>query len=246
MPNIIAHRGANKYAPQNTIPAFKKARELGCDGFENDTHYTKDRKIVVCHNYDVDATSNGTGKIKDMTFDELRALDFGSYFSEEFAGTQIPTLDEFFECCHGLKVINVEIKTPLDGDRTIVDGTIACAKEHGLFDQLLISSFDPECVKRAKEVDPECKTAILYDFVSPTVAEISKGPADYALALGCCAIHPVYLMVSEELVEDCHSKGIMVNPWTVDDDEAIKELARIGCDGLITNVCDKAKALLGL
>jgi glycerophosphoryl diester phosphodiesterase len=88
---IISHRGANKYAPQNTIPAFQKALEFNVEGFENDVHVTKDGVVVVCHNYTIDETSNGKGKIADYTFEELRKFDFGSYFSEEFAGTKIPS-----------------------------------------------------------------------------------------------------------------------------------------------------------
>ena len=74
---MIAHRGANVNAPQNTIPAFLKAIEEGCDGFETDIHLTKDGVPVVCHNFTIDETSNGKGDIGDFTFDELRCYDFG-------------------------------------------------------------------------------------------------------------------------------------------------------------------------
>lgn len=87
---VIAHRGANKYAPQNTLAAFKKAYELGCDGFETDVHITKDGKVVICHNYTIDETSTGKGKVADMTLDELKGYDFGSYYSKKFEGTEIP------------------------------------------------------------------------------------------------------------------------------------------------------------
>ena len=110
MSKIIAHRGASKAAPQNTIPAFKKGIEFGCDGFENDVHLTKDGVIVVCHNYEIDETSNGSGLIADMTFEQLRQYDFGSYFDPSFAGTRIPTLDEFLELCSNVEIINIEIK----------------------------------------------------------------------------------------------------------------------------------------
>ena len=75
---IIAHRGANKKAPQNTLPAFRLAVEEGADGFETDVHLTKDGRAVICHNYTIDATSDGRGAIADYTFDELRLFDFGA------------------------------------------------------------------------------------------------------------------------------------------------------------------------
>ena len=92
---VIAHRGACKVAPQNTMPAFEKGLELDVDGFETDVHLTADGVPVLCHDYEIEETSNGHGKITSMTLDELREFDFGSYFSEEFKDTKIPTLEEF-------------------------------------------------------------------------------------------------------------------------------------------------------
>ena len=112
MTKILAHRGANKHAPQNTIPAFLKAIELGADGVENDVHLTKDGELVICHNYTIDETSDGKGNISDYTLEELKKFDFGSYFSPDFAGTKIPTLHEFLEIADPFSIINVEIKSP--------------------------------------------------------------------------------------------------------------------------------------
>ena len=103
MTKILAHRGANKHAPQNTIPAFLKAIELGADGVENDVHLTKDGELVICHNYTIDETSDGKGNISDYTLEELKKFDFGSYFSPDFAGTKIPTLHEFLEIANHCK-----------------------------------------------------------------------------------------------------------------------------------------------
>ena len=109
---IQAHRGASKRAAQNTVPAFEKAILMGADGIETDVHLTKDGIPVICHNYDIDSTSNATGFIADKTFDELRQYDFGSYFSSVYENTKIPALEELFALCapSGLKIINVEIK----------------------------------------------------------------------------------------------------------------------------------------
>ena len=92
---IIAHRGANKQAPQNTMPAFIKAIEENADGFETDVHLTRDLVPVICHNYTIDATSDGGGEISSYTLEELKKFDFGSYFSEDFKGVTLPTLEEF-------------------------------------------------------------------------------------------------------------------------------------------------------
>jgi glycerophosphoryl diester phosphodiesterase len=86
---VIAHRGANKKAPQNTAPAFITAINEGTDGFETDVHITKDGEIVICHNYTINETSTGTGRIAEMRLEELKRYDFGSYFSKEFEGVTL-------------------------------------------------------------------------------------------------------------------------------------------------------------
>ncbi len=244
MINIIAHRGANKVAPQNTIPAFKKAIEMKAHGFENDVHLTKDSIPVVCHNYDIDQTSNGSGLISDYTYEELLKFDFGSYFSPEFAGTTIPTLDEFYELCTDLKVINVEIKSPRDKKLDeIVEKTIESAKKFNLSDRLIISSFDPDVLLKVKDYDSSVKTGILYDPNSPIAEEICDDFVTYARKIKADALHPYFALVSEDYIEEAHEAGLIVNPWTVNKDFQIENLCAWGCDGVITDVPDLARSI---
>ncbi len=244
--NIISHRGANHLAPQNTIPAFKKALEFNVEGFENDVHLTKDGKIVVCHNYDVDRTSNGTGLIADMTLEELRRLDFGSYFSPEFAGTKIPTLDEFLELCGGLKVINIEIKKPRASGTDIAKKTIERVKDFGLFDALLISSFDDTVLKECKQCDPDTKTALLYSPDSEIIEKVYDDPFTFAKELGCSALHPLLAYVDEDYINEAHENGLAVNPWTVNHEYSIQALLDAGCDGAITDLPDLCRKIIPL
>ena len=237
---IIAHRGANKYAPQNTLPAFKRAYELGCDGFETDVHITKDGKIVICHNYTIDETSTGKGKVADMTLDELKSYDFGSYFSKKFEGTEIPTLDEFLSFVEttDISVLNIEIKSPKESETAIVKETIKAVKEHDLFDKLLISSFDPKLLIEAKMIDSKCKTGFLYSPKSPTLVKMIWRQLRYTKSIGCDAVHPHYSFVNKAFVENAHKMGIKVNPWTVDYPFVIDKLLKIGVDGIITDLPD--------
>lgn len=239
-PAVITHRGANKYAPQNTLPAFERAVQIGTDGFETDVHITKDGKIVLCHNYTIDETSDGKGNVADMTLEELKQYDFGSYFSEKFAGTKIPTIDEFLSLVEktDISILNIEIKSPKQNETAIVIETIKAVKEHGLFDKLLISSFDPKLLAEAKRIDRRCKTGFLYSPKSPTTATMFWKPVDFALSLGCDALHPYHLFVDNNYVEKAHDSGIMVNPWTVDIPEAIDRMLRCGVDGIITDLPD--------
>lgn len=244
MTKILAHRGANHHAPQNTIPAFLKAIELGADGVENDVHLTKDGELVICHNYTIDETSNGTGDITAYTLDELKQFDFGAYFSPAFEGTRIPTLHEFLEIAEPFSVINVEIKSPKSGEKDIVRKTIACVKEHHLFDRLIISSFDPRLLVEAKEIDPSTRTGLLYSPDSPVIEQVYDDPIGYAKSIGADALHPLIAYVDEDYFEDCRKAGLLVNPWTVNLEEAMRLCGEWGSDGVITDLPDVAAAVL--
>lgn len=244
MTNILAHRGANKHAPQNTLPAFLKAIELGADGVENDVHLTKDGELVICHNYTIDETSDGTGNISDYTLDELRQFDFGAYFAPEFKGTRIPTLHEFLDIAEPFSIINVEIKSPKSGEKDIVRKTIDCVREHHLFDRLIISSFDPRLLVEAKEIDPHTRTGLLYSPDSPVIEQIFDDPIGYATGIKADALHPLIAYVDEEYLEDAHKAGLIVNPWTVNLEEAMRLCGEWGSDGIITDLPDVAVNVL--
>ena len=213
---------------------------MGCDGFETDVHITKDGKIVICHNYTIDETSTGKGKVADMTLDELKSYDFGSYFSKKFEGTEIPTLDEFLSFVEttDISVLNIEIKSPKESETAIVKETIKAVKEHDLFDKLLISSFDPKLLIEAKMIDSKCKTGFLYSPKSPTLVKMIWRQLRYTKSIGCDAVHPHYSFVNKAFVENAHKMGIKVNPWTVDYPFVIDKLLKIGVDGIITDLPD--------
>lgn len=236
---IICHRGANKYAPQNTMPAFRKATELGAQGFETDVHITKDGQIVLCHNYTIDETSSGNGNISDMVLSQLKSYDFGSYFSKKFQGTEIPTLDEFLDYVAetDIDVLNIEIKAP-KGKTAIVRKTLRAVKEHDLMDKLLISSFDPKLLVEAKQIDKNCKTGFLYSPTRLITATMAWRPVEFAMSIGCDALHPQFIFVNENYIKKAHAAGIEVNPWTVDSPIVIDNLLRWGADGIITNLPD--------
>lgn len=237
MPLIIAHRGANKYAPQNTLSAFSKAVELSADGIETDVHLTKDGKIVICHNYTIDETSNGKGFIDDMTLEELRKYDFGSYFSRDFEGTLIPELYQLIEIVKDMTLINIEIKAPKKNN-DLVKRTLDEIHKHGIEKNVIVSCFNPECIRLSKEIAPEIKTGFLYE-TGELADEVRKfGIAKYCSELKTDAAHPEKTLITKEEVDELHKMGMAVNPWTVDERKDIERLTKIGCDALITNVPD--------
>lgn len=244
---VISHRGANRQAPQNTMPAFKKSLEIGVDGFETDVHLTSDGVPVICHNYTIDETSTGVGEIASMKLESLRRYDFGVKFHEKFSGTTLPTLEEFLTLCEtaDIEIMNIELKTPLNGDKSIVSKTIEAVKAHGLFDKLLISSFSHELLIECKKIDPRCKTGYLY---SPNMKFALKkmifGYVKFAKEIGADYLHPHYSMVTKHYVKKLHENGIGINPWTVNDPEIAIKLIKNGVDGIITDVPDVINALI--
>lgn len=243
---IISHRGANHAAPQNTIPAFQKSFEMKAEGIETDVHLTADGIPVICHNYDIGKTSNGAGEIRKMTLEVLRQFDYGSYFSYDFEGTQIPTLDDLLTLCEtkDFEILNIELKPSLDHDMSVVKKTLDAVKEHGLYEKLLISSFSSEILVAAKRMDRNCQTAYLYSADKKEALRMMFRAPKFARELGCCALHPQIYYVNEDYVTAAHREGIAVNVWTVNKEKDIIRLAKAGVDGLITDVPDYVREVL--
>ncbi len=231
---IQAHRGASAYAPENTLPAFQLAVDMSADGIECDIHMTKDGRFLVCHDHTVDRTSNGSGKIAEMTLDEIKALDFGAKFSQEFAGTKAPTLEEMLEVVRVMKVINIEIKRfehPM-GQEKASDLFYEILKSFSILDRVIVSSFDAEALKVLKKRHPHVVTCLLYDKLTE--------PARKAQRIGCGAIHPLYTYLKRATVLSAHRRGMKVNCWTPNDEDEIAYMIKMGCDGVITNYPDRA------
>lgn len=243
MPLVLAHRGANKVAPQNTLPAFEKAIQFNADGIETDVHLCKDGEIVICHNYTVDATSNGKGSIDEMAFAELRRLDFGSYFSDDYKGVTLPTLKELLSLVKNMKLINIEIKPP-QKDSDLVKRVVEEIHKFGIQKNSIVSCFNPECIRQVKDIDRNIKTALLYEDNELGNEIMTFGIAKYCQQLNADAAHPHRNLITHKEVIDLHNLGIAVNPWTVNLEEDIIRLTNWGCDALITDIPDYCRKVL--
>ena len=238
-PLIWAHRGASGHAPENTLPAFKLAAEMGAAGVELDIQLTKDDVIVVCHDEKIDRTSTGAGFIKDYTYEELLKYDFCNG-NLAYEGTKIPTMEEVFDLLDptGL-TINIELKTGeifyTDLERKIVELT----KKKGFGDRVIYSSFNHYSVMKIKEIDPEAKVGFLY----------ADGPLNmpgYAAENEVNALHPAfYNLQYPDFMADCDMYGIDVNVWTVNSSENLLRCRELGVNAVITNYPDKARKVYG-
>lgn len=233
-PVIIAHRGASAYAPENTMAAFKKALEMKAGGIETDVHLTKDGYPVVVHDEKLGRTSNGTGFIKDKTLEELKELDFGSWFSEEFKNQSIPTLNEVMDLISTENILfNIELKSGAVLYQDIERIVVEMVRKYKMEERVIISSFNHYSLLEVKKIAPEIKIGLLYSagLVSPW---------EYAKRLGAEAIHPLYISIPPEAIKACNENGVLVNSYTINFPEHIKFAALAGVDGIITNVPDVA------
>ena len=232
-PLVWAHRGASGYAPENTLEAFQMAMDMNADGVETDVYFTADGEIIICHDEKIDRVSNGQGSVTEYTLEELKKFDFGcKFYSGERKGIRIATLDELYSLYKNNDMtINVEIKS---ADVKMPMALINKAKEFGISERVVYSSFNHLQLKNILEIDGNAKVAPLYNG---NWLNMDK----YAENMKAFAIHPHFLQVRtfDTLVKDCHEKGIAVNPWTVNSENDIADMLSAGCDAIITNYPDR-------
>lgn len=233
---VWAHRGGSGYAPENTIPAFKLAVEQKADGVELDVHLSSDGKLMVIHDETVDRTSNGTGRVVDMTCQELKKLDFSNGMPG-YKDVRIPTLKEVYGLLKNTNLtINVEIKCDVVIYYGIWDKVIELEREMGMQGRIIYSSFNHYVLMKLREVDPKAKIGLLY-------SEAMVDPWVYANYLHADAIHPHYLAAlgCPGLIEGCKKAGVEIHPWTCNDEQVVCDLASAGIEAVITNYPDKAR-----
>ena len=238
MSKVFAHRGWCGVYPENTMLAFEKAIELGVDGIELDVHMTKDNQLVIIHDETVNRTCDGTGRVKDMTVEELKKLDASSIFRGKYGKCEIPTLREYLERVKDLPLItNIELKTNLYDYEGLPEMVYELIKEYGLQDRMIISSFNHYTIMRMKAIAPELK----YGFLSDTWI-LDAGA--YCAKHGVPCYHPGRGNLIPELVKEIKDHGLEINTWTVNQEEEVRRFHAMGIDSIIGNYPDMIKRVL--
>ena len=162
-PQIIAHRGASYLAPENTLTAFRKAMEIGADGVEMDVQQTGDKKLVIHHDFLIDWHTDMRGQIYDMTMEELKALDFGSWKDVSYKDERIATLQEALALCREMEgtVVQLELKATIDNDPDFVPRVIEEIRAADITDRLVVISFNHDLLRQAKQLLPELRVGAL-------------------------------------------------------------------------------------
>ncbi|MBM7666076.1 glycerophosphoryl diester phosphodiesterase [Solibacillus kalamii] len=232
----VAHRGATAYTPENTIAAFDLAVDMKADYIEIDVQRSKDGELVLIHDTTVDRTTDGTGKVGDLTLEQLRSLDAGSWKGEQFAGEPIPTFEEILDHYHGKIGILIELKAP-ELYPGIEEQVAAALIERNLHkpqnEKIIIQSFNFESIKKMDQLLPKVPIGVLTSNRADTTLEALQEFSTYA-----DWFNPSYGIVTEELVNQVHSLGMQIGSWTVRSQEAADFLFEMGVDAIISDYPD--------
>ena len=227
----FAHRGSMTEAPENTISAIKKAVAHGAKGIELDVQLTKDQQLIVVHDHHFKRLSPGVpGKVNEFTLEEIKHIDVGSAFSDEYAGESLATLDEILDILPRETILNIEIKNiPLlhEGIEGIL---IDCLKNRQREENVWISSFDHEALAKVQHRAPHIPIGLLfyYRMIQPWTYAKQTG-------LDIYSIHPNAVYTDEAFITACHEAGYKVYPFTVNRRRDYEKLTSAGVDGIFSN-----------
>lgn len=227
---IIAHRGASAFAPENTIAAISKALSLGAGGIEIDVQMGKGGDLFLFHDWTTERIGGMNLLFSEMKTSDIRKIDAGSWFSEEYRGEKIPYLSEALNLIpknRGM-LVNIELKKTAADTRDVETMLVKMVRDMGMAEDTIISSFNYKSIAKIQSIDPGVKTALITYGSFPD-------PMRYFSIFRCYSIHPAFYYTDREFVETMHSNNLRVYPWVVDEPEYARALTEIGCDGIITN-----------
>lgn len=245
---VIAHQGGEHLAPSNTLEAFTNAEKLGVDVIEFDIHMTKDKHLVTIHDDTVDRTTNGTGKVNELTLEEIQSLDAGHYFQDldgsyNYKGKDvyIPTIEEVFEAIPNMKW-NIEIKDTNDPKlyRSITEQLWKTIQQYNLEENVLIASFDQDIIETV--IDVSNGEAL----VSGGRSEVTKFVILHKLFLNGLyspSVQAFQIPTNEgiinlkdrKLIQGANRRGMDAHYWTINDEATMKTLIELGADGILTD-----------
>jgi glycerophosphoryl diester phosphodiesterase len=233
-PRWVAHRGAGKLAPENTLAAFRLGAQHGYRMFECDAKLSRDGVPFLMHDATLQRTTNGQGTGGDLDWSALSRLDAGAWHSRAHAGESLPTLEALARyCLANSHFLNIEIKpTPGQDEHTgRVVAETAARLWQGQAVPPLLSSFQPAALAGARATAPQLPRALLVDVHR-------QGFVDEAHALGCVAVVCNHALWDAALVATVHGQGMRTLSYTVNDAWAVQRLIELGTDGIITDRVD--------
>lgn len=242
-PVVVAHRGASARAPENTLAAYREAIALGARIAETDVHLSADGEVIVMHDATVDRTTGGTGAISELTLEEIRQLEAGSWKGPVFAGEPVPTLAELLDLVRDRLVLCIEVKA----GQGIEERILELLRQRDQLDQVLVFSFDAAAVARFEDLEPRIPTV----YLAHRPRDEGGGPLPYgtaavdaAEAAGADALGMDHRQVEPLVVREAQARGLPVFVWTVNEADAVRAMVAAGVDGVISDLPDVAEGVI--
>jgi glycerophosphoryl diester phosphodiesterase len=230
-PRIVAHRGFNTVAPENTMPAFGAAVALGADELEMDIWPTKDGAWIVCHDPTADRTSDGHGFLRDLTFDEIRCMDAGGWFSPHFKGLRFPVLEEVLRVFSGMAVFNIHVKSFETG----------FASEEEMFRRMVHIIDETQCRQHVYLAGDE-KVLALARSIEPGIPRCClAGKKDGAIVEKAIEYECEKIQITKgfpdenRIIKAARDRGIRCNLFWSDDPAEAERYLQSGIDAILTN-----------
>lgn len=253
MPKVVAHRGDSHTYPENTLPAFTSARDMGVDVIETDVHLTKDAEVVIWHDSTLDRNTDGAGRIEDYTLAELRTFDAGYTFTKDEGrsfpfrgkGIRMITLDEALQSC-ATQRFNVDLKSK---DTRIVDAFTRVIRRNNAERRVLCASFHLSHLKRIRKESPEILTSVTTAEVLPLLIQQklnllprSFGP-DRTLVFQVPVAQWGIKVITPRFIEEFHKRNAVIMVWTINEEEDMENLFDMGVDTIMS---DNAELLISV
>jgi glycerophosphoryl diester phosphodiesterase len=230
---VTAHRGHARAAPENTLSAMRKAIASGADYAEMDVQQTADGKVVLLHDRDLRRVAGLSRRLDELTYDEVRRLDVGSWFGPAFAGERVPTLAEVIRLCRGKIRLNIELKF-FGPDRRLAQAVADIVREQDLESDCLVTSLSYDALLEAKQHNPRLRTGLI---VAHALGDVSR------LDVDALSVRADFL--SDDVLRAAHRLGREVHVWTVNDARQMARLMQRGVDNIITSDPDLAIRVRG-
>lgn len=221
---VMAHRGASKEAPENTMAAFEKAIDDMADYIELDVQLTGSGEVIVMHDSNAYRTTGIDANIVEMTYREVKSLDAGSWFSDEYKGENVPLLKEVLEFTQGKIKLNIELK-PSDNGELLAKNTVRLIEKYNMVNDCVITSFSNSALQAVKSYNENIKVGYILSAAYGDFYDMKN--------IDFFSINAAFL--SKRTIDAIHNSGKRVYAWTVNNKESIKNLTNKGVDGIITD-----------
>lgn len=233
----VAHRGASGNYPENTLIAFQKALEIGVDEIELDLYLTKDDHLIIMHDSTVDRTTDGTGAISELTLAEIKTLDAGIAFGEQFQGERVPTWEEALELVQGKVGLNVHLKEGGDPNGHYERKVAKALDDFQMVEDSILTCSDAS-VGIFAEIDSRIECRIF---------RANRTPEEYirkSVEMGLRTMQPGRDITNRDFVQKAHAADRIVHVFYADTPEDMRAYIEIGVDGILTNYPERLKAIL--